>query len=695
MSSRYSWLRVIALCAASVTSAPARSEPDTEDIKRDPAVAAPDDFGGVYEVARSCLVRVSCGGSEVAGFTVEAYGRLWLALPAHTSLTAGEPCAVSLYARGRSPVPSETIDDVKLGSGKDVGTPASIRLYDISDYRDRVAAAGIRVPSLAPATAEAGRRLPGSLMGALSWTSGRGVAIDVARVRVVEQTSGSVDILRLDSRLPLSCISMPLLDRQARIAGACLGSPTDPIGPDGAVTAAAITAAIHSELPRWANKPGLESLLSVASKNGFTRLARWRVIEASAKPASFTYDPPMGDALQECFLGAVGDSPSVGVGIDVAFYDCVSESDYAPPGDGARVVVRREAEGAQCTVTAEPGESPARILVLDVVAEGPSTRDLPSLQSLVELAAGPSEVPRHAFGGAQDRGDGPIDPDFIPFPASNPEGPIVRIPLHGDVGLILDANNQPGECFTAHDFDAALHRAAALNPYKVVLDIRSGGGRADAMGRIMQRIQECTAQGASFVAHTGDAGSAAGLIALTCPELLVRPASRIGSAVTILTDGSSAVSRQKLLKDDPELLMKVESFDRAMLANASQSAGRPEIIMFAMQHSAPGLWWSRSGGFTDQKPSDPGALTLDPGSSEVLTLTAADVEATGLGTVVLDDAALRRALAVSRERAIVDIQQEMRATRLEFLQTLGEWSASGEPRDGPLHDRLIELFTRS
>jgi hypothetical protein len=650
---------------------------------------ASTDFGPAFEATIPCIVEIASGDLRTQGFLLDAHGRLWLCAPPSAIAARPDAPPLTLSIAGAPRKATASVDGISTIGGREVGSPCQLQLFDVTAERDRLMAAGMRGPPISAFTAAAARRLPGSPVASISRVGGR-KAIDVTRVRTLDGQGASGTLMLLSPPLPQSCASMPLVDRGGYLIGVGVSDEGDAGSISRAITAKAITDALHSEAPGWPDAGALESIVSECEDAGFVRLARWRELAAPGGSASFEFDPPTADRAGDSMLGIVPASATGGITLTVAFGNCARESDVAPAGDAARLIVRAEAAGANCTVTFAGASDANRALVIDAVRDSEDTRHLPLVHSL--LPAAPRSW-RSPTSGARDPGDGPIQSRVLDFPPSDPAGPIVRITMHGDVGVC----GAPGDsaldpCFTAADFDAALVRASALRPSCVVLDMESGGGRVATMEPIMLRIQQMTAQGARVAAHCGDAGSAAALIGLTCPEVLVRPGARIGSAVTVVASESGSASRRHALRDDPELLKKYESFDRAKVVAASQSARRSPAILLAMIESPPGLWWTPSGGFSD-RPS-PNATVLDPGESQVLTLTADDITSTGLGKLAVGDKELRAALQLPADREIVNIQREMRTTYRAVALLNDAWLQSGGVPGTHEHEELAELMAR-
>lgn len=201
---------------------------------------------------------------------------------------------------------------------------------------------------------------------------------------------------------------------------------------------------------------------------------------------------------------------------------------------------------------------------------------------------------------------------------------VVVIPLKGVVGPTLDGD----EWFNATDFKKSLEKAEKQKATVVILEIDSPGGRVDVEEQIIQAILDSSGRGMRIVAWVNDAGSAAALITLACKEIFVKPSSRIGAAVTIVSGSKGTSSLKRLMQGDEELAAKYESFQSAIHKAAAESTGRSPAIAAAMRDMSKELWWSSGSGFSDHQ-LEATDERID-GPKEVLTLTAGIMEKTGI-----------------------------------------------------------------
>ncbi|MEY4786274.1 MAG: hypothetical protein RL692_168, partial [Planctomycetota bacterium] len=189
-----------------------------------------------------------------------------------------------------------------------------------------------------------------------------------------------------------------------------------------------------------------------------------------------------------------------------------------------------------------------------------------------------------AFGQTVPKGDAPATPTKseakpTAIKTGSSSNLVIVIPLKGIVGPTLDGD----EWFSATDFKKTLEKAEKQKPAGVILEINSPGGRVDVEEQIIQAILDSAGRGTRIVAWVTDAGSAAALITIACKEIFVKPSSRIGAAVTIVSGSKGTSSLKKLMQGDEELAAKYESFQSAIHKAAAEATGRSPAIAAAMR----------------------------------------------------------------------------------------------------------------
>ncbi len=187
----------------------------------------------------------------------------------------------------------------------------------------------------------------------------------------------------------------------------------------------------------------------------------------------------------------------------------------------------------------------------------------------------------------------------------DPSTKICTVRLHGRVGGY--PTKSPRELH--HVFDAELiekcfRRALQQKASVVILDIETPGGRVDVMQDICRKLVEYHDK-LRVVAWVGDAGSAGSVITLTCREIVVKPITRIGAALSWRFDADgNRVSLDEERRKDP-LAQKKASFNEALVREFMAASGHPIELVEAMTTQTAELWWSPSQQrFSSRRPSD-------------------------------------------------------------------------------------------
>jgi membrane-bound ClpP family serine protease len=220
----------------------------------------------------------------------------------------------------------------------------------------------------------------------------------------------------------------------------------------------------------------------------------------------------------------------------------------------------------------------------------------------------------------------------VPPDAARPAGGKVAVlPLHGQVGGLVDGSVHG--TFDAALVEAALSEAIAAGAGVVILDIDSGGGFVTELEAICETII-AHHDALRIVAFTGDALSAAAVIALTCREIVVRPGARIGAAVLVdERDGEMTAVEAK--RASPHHARQRQYMD---------AAGRPYALAAAMATQEAELWWSEEEGLAAAPGADAEGWEKVDGPTTVLTMTGRDAVRWGVATAMaaeLDEALAR------------------------------------------------------
>lgn len=233
-------------------------------------------------------------------------------------------------------------------------------------------------------------------------------------------------------------------------------------------------------------------------------------------------------------------------------------------------------------------------------------------------------------------------------PATRPH--IAVIPLRGQVGGMLDG--RVVGTFDAEVLRQCLEEAVENKAEVIVLDIESPGGLVSEMEAICETILEWNEQVRIVAFPRRDAFSAAAIIALCCPEMVVHPESRIGAAVIVEHNrgGVNAVEA------------KMASPHHARQRQYMAKSGRPYEIVAAMTIQETELWWSPATGFTTTEPSQNPRDEYEyvDNKSTILTMTADDAIRWGLAAQTARNVeALRRSLRLDDDLDIIDMHNAM------------------------------------
>lgn len=204
-------------------------------------------------------------------------------------------------------------------------------------------------------------------------------------------------------------------------------------------------------------------------------------------------------------------------------------------------------------------------------------------------------------------------PSIIPKPT--PELRYAMIPVRGGVG----------EEITADGLRAALAEAQRRRIPHVVFLVDSPGGYLyeayDLLDTLAEFDEDLTY---TVVVEPGGAISAASVFVAAAENLIMRPGSTVGAATAYSVDRTTGSA---------QVDAKLNSAWASRLAATAGARGMPAAAFRAMADQGVSLWAnSETGEFADSARSGPGWTQIDDGRS-ILTLTASQVEAFGLGIV--------------------------------------------------------------
>jgi len=647
-----------------------------------------EEFGDQFQIRRSALVILESGSERLSGFLFEVEGRAWLSVPASKDRTlAGTKARIRPTAMDPGRTNRDSME-ITIQDTASVGDPRFLDLVDVTPLASALSQAGVRPPPLVDPTGRWRRTIAGNPALAMWLEDVKAAARVVHRVcrvtSLARSDDGSLQLL-LTPSLPPSSVAGPALDRGGNLIGV-VREPSHAgstevllIGPDQ------LWAATHSEPLAWRNDASLRRTVETLLENGFTRLATYRMRRLDEGQWRGTYDGPSAN-VDEAGLAFVSEDSKQRLQLR-AWYGpqestacnpfispipkgkIAGDDSFTIPPDGVMGFFGRPRtkDGCQLEVRSKAGDPTARLLELHALPETEEVMNLPRLETLlgdVRSSQSRSATPRQA---PEDRlRDDPqttLNCDELPessYAGSKGDGPIVHIPLIGTVGICDDES----PFFTAADFKRAIRTAAASGAAAIVLDIDSPGGRVDTQEEIIRELLLAQLSGQRVIAYVRQAYSAAGLITMTCKDIIVRPGAGIGAAVTRV----GMDSLDKILADDPALKAKFESPGLALQREMADVSGHPACITGAMQFQQEQLWWSPDRGFSDKPTGAPNERQLDD-ETRVLTLNSSEIVEFGLGRRCLLDSEIPALLGLAG-RELKDLGAMMDCTRDRISEIL-------------------------
>lgn len=189
------------------------------------------------------------------------------------------------------------------------------------------------------------------------------------------------------------------------------------------------------------------------------------------------------------------------------------------------------------------------------------------------------------------------------------------VPIHGPIGF--DPNCE--EYVSVAGVKKSISEAMSSTPDLLILDIDSPGGSVQEMSKI---VDEITSIDCRVIAWVHDGLSAAAVIAMACPEIILSPSGRIGAAVPYSVGPEGT----------PELIEeKFQSAIRAEFRRAAQSGGHSESLVLGMMDADIQLVLVKENGSKSVRllsESPDGTLIKEKG--RILTLTGNEAVDCGL-----------------------------------------------------------------
>ncbi len=256
--------------------------------------------------------------------------------------------------------------------------------------------------------------------------------------------------------------------------------------------------------------------------------------------------------------------------------------------------------------------------------------------------------------------------------------PYVLVPILGEIGRET----------TAALLKDALDKAREAKPKYIVLVIDSPGGNVAEMARMIDALDEA-AKGVEVVSYVEHAYSAAAVIAMSRPQLFMKPDAAIGAAVPY-----------KMTKDGPaDLEAKFRSPIEAEFRRAAAHAGHAELLVRGMVELDLDIFLAQENGKPVLRTVGPGKVIKSKG--HILTLTTDEAVACGLAHVATDIAHVGKQVAggpwyeasrrawdmvvaaveqehhqVARQQAIARIKPEWDAIQRRIAELVSKYGAA-------------------
>jgi len=191
--------------------------------------------------------------------------------------------------------------------------------------------------------------------------------------------------------------------------------------------------------------------------------------------------------------------------------------------------------------------------------------------------------------------------------------PYVLIPIVGQIGMEA----------TAAVLKDALDKAREANPKYIVLMIDSPGGNVAEMSKMIEVLDEAS-KDVAIIAYVEHAYSAAAVIAMSRPQVFMKPDAAIGAAVPF-----------KITKDGPaDLEAKFRSPIEAEFRRAAAHAGHAELLVRGMVEMDLEIFLAQENGKPVLRTTGPGNVIKARG--HILTLTSDEAVACGLAHIAPD-----------------------------------------------------------
>lgn len=258
---------------------------------------------------------------------------------------------------------------------------------------------------------------------------------------------------------------------------------------------------------------------------------------------------------------------------------------------------------------------------------------------------------------------------------------IERRVVEGTGYCVIPLSGTIGDQVTAAALQAALDTARRAGAEYVILQIDSPGGSVGEMYDIVRAIGE--ARDLKFVAHVKRAASAAAIVTLACPHIVMDPSATIGAAVIY------KVGKDGLPKNIAE---KFQSFHRAQERVVAEMGGHSDLWARGWSEMDLELYLAHDGANGRARPAEgpapEGAKVLKK-KGEIMTLTAGEALEAGLSEATVRDLdEIRDLLGVKSWHNAGDGAGSLMASR---TKAKGEEMAAREDRTRQLKGDVADL----
>jgi ATP-dependent protease ClpP protease subunit len=191
-----------------------------------------------------------------------------------------------------------------------------------------------------------------------------------------------------------------------------------------------------------------------------------------------------------------------------------------------------------------------------------------------------------------------------------------QIPIEGEIGSAVKAEW----------LASALAQARSLNADTVILYFDSGGGRISEMIKIIDLLKQN--KDLHLIAHVKNAQSAAAIIAMCCPRIVVTPGGAIGACVPykMLPDGTPQDIQAKYL-----------SYFGAIARSACEAGGHAPLLVRGMIEMDLVLSVVRTGRKIAVVEGEAAGGTVIKKTGQILTLQGREAVDSGLACGIGDD----------------------------------------------------------